>query len=135
MGKDFNLEQYFANAPLDFDLLLPSYALAGLIVMAPLICYFKYTKLVRVDLTRASAGLPTEVEITPEEIIQNPALEEIYGAAADDGHLNFLLESNEHYLLNQQIADLLRVYIDNHPQAEQLWIIYSYIEPLLEFLI
>lgn len=137
MGKDFL--QYFTETilpSLGFDTFVePAIILAGaLVIMAPLINYFSYSRLVQRDMARLNEGLPIEVEITPEEIRQTPDLEQIYGPIADDGFLVFSVESNEQYLRNQHIADLLFNYINNHPQANELWAIYSYIEPILEIL-
>lgn len=144
MGKDL-LQSYFDTSvsPLDFNAFIcnfeafiqaSEFGFAAVVIIAPLICYYNYSRLVQQDLNRIAEGLPTVVEITPEEIRQTPELEEIYGAAADDGFLVFLLESHEQYLRNQQIADFLLNYIDNLPQADQLWTIYSYIEPILDVL-
>lgn len=146
MGKDL-LQSSFNTcfSSLDFNALIQAcnfdaliqaseFGLAAVVIIAPLISYYNYSRLVQQDLNRIAEGLPTEVEITPEEIIDNPELEEIYGAAADDGFLVFLLESHEQYLRNQQIADFLLNYIDNLPQADQLWTLYSYIEPILDAL-
>lgn len=137
MGKDFL--QYFTETilpSLGFDTFVePAIILgAALIIMAPLIDYFTYSRLIQRDIARLNEGLPIEVEITPEEIRLTPDLEEIYGTAADDGFLVFSVESHEQYLRNQRIANLLFDYINNHPQANQLWTIYSYIEPILEML-
>jgi len=137
MGKDL-LQSFFETSlpSLNFYALIQvtSFGVAAILTVAPLIAYYNYSRLVQQDLNRAGAGLPTEVEITPEEIIQTPDLEEIYGAAADDGFLVFLLESHEQYLRNQHIANLLADYIDNHLQADQLWALYEIIEPILDLL-
>ncbi len=138
MGKGF-FQSFLdsSSSSLDLNDLIQASAigLAVIIVIAPLISYYNYSRLVQQDLTREAAGLPTEVEITPEEIEQTPDLEEIYGAAADDGFLVFLLQSNEQSLRNEYLANLLLDYIDNHPLADQLWTLYEFIEPILDNII
>jgi hypothetical protein len=63
--------------------------------------YIQYSNNVQgqIDSTRVHEGLPTEIEITPEDLINNPELAEIleFEALAEGQTLNISLESNEHF--------------------------------------
>jgi len=59
-----------------------------------------------VDTFRLEEGLPTQVELTPEDFQNHPQLKEIFDLKDEDvnGNVNLALESQEHFekLLNEE---------------------------------
>jgi len=50
-----------------------------------------------IDAGRAAEGLPTDVTLTPEDLVNNPELIEIFDIDNVDENVNIILESNEHF--------------------------------------
>jgi len=90
----------------------------------------------QVELARAQQGLPSEVQITPEDLRLNPELADILGVTDVNNPINITLETNAHleYLQFQETLEAHNNFIDNTVEFLSGFLHTSYLDAIAYFI-